>query len=180
MSASTGVTPGEARAGEPRPAAVDTHPIEGDARPIAVVVYRSRTGKTRRFAEEIGGFLRERGLEVVVGSVGDIDPATLAEADHVLLGCWTEGWFVIHQHPDQPWVAFTRDVPPLPHARVGLFTTYALLSGTMFARMREHLGSRTPTIAVELKSRDGRLGDAHRRALEGFVRPSVGMPPGRA
>ena len=39
----------------------------------------------------------------------------------------------------------------------------------MFARMREHLAGRIPAPALELKSRDGRLSEAHRRTLEAFL-----------
>jgi flavodoxin len=135
----------------------------------AVIVYRSRTGVTRRFANEIGEYLGVRGIETQVTSVGECDPAILAAADFVLLGCWTTGLLVIRQHPDQPWIDFARDVPALAGPRVGLFTTYKLATGSMFAKMREHLGDRVGSIALELKSRDGRLSDGHRRALDRFV-----------
>lgn len=135
----------------------------------AIVVYRSHTGTTRALAQAIGEHLGAREIETTVKSVGECDPATLVGADFVLLGCWTSGLFVIRQHPDQPWVDFARDLPALAGSRVGLFTTYKLATGSMFAKMRLHLGSRVPTIALELKSKDGRLSDAHRRALDAFI-----------
>ena len=70
----------------------------------AVVVYRSRTGTTRRLAEEIGAFLATRDVEPRVVSVGECDVQALADADYVLLGCWTSGLMVVAQHPDQPWI----------------------------------------------------------------------------
>jgi flavodoxin len=135
----------------------------------AAIVYRSRTGTTRRFAEEIGAHLRTRGIQVVVASVGDADPRELATVDFVLLGCWTNGLMVILQHPDQPWIDFAREVPALPGARVGLFTTYRLLTGSMFGKMRSELGDKAAAITLELKSRDGSLSAAHREALDRFV-----------
>jgi flavodoxin len=39
----------------------------------AVIVYRSRTGTTRRLAEEIGRFLASRDIEPRVVSVDDCD-----------------------------------------------------------------------------------------------------------
>jgi flavodoxin len=135
----------------------------------AVIVYRSATGTTRRLAEEIGAHLEFRGLEVTVQSVGECDPASLAGADTVLLGCWTSGLLVVAQHPDEPWLAFVRDLPALGEARVGLFTTYKIATGSMFNRMRAALGSRVARVDLELKSRDGHLPRDGRAALDRFI-----------
>ncbi len=143
----------------------------------AAIVYRSRTGTTRRFAEEIGAHLRTRGMQVVVASVGDADPAALAEADVVLLGCWTNGLFVVLQHPDQPWIDFVRAIPELRGPRVGLFATYRLLTGSMFGKMRAELSGRTGPIELELKSRDGNLSEDQRRALD-RIAAEPPAPPG--
>jgi flavodoxin len=135
----------------------------------AAVVYRSHTGTTRQLAEEIAAHLRDRGIDALVSSVGDRDLARLADVDYLLLGCWTNGWFVIHQHPDEPWLAFARDLPVLERPRVGLFTTYRLATGSMFAKMREKLVGKVPRVELELKSRDGHLSSAGRAALDRFV-----------
>jgi flavodoxin len=135
----------------------------------ACVVYRSATGTTRRLADAIGARLRAQGVDVSVASVGEADPAQVARADLVLLGCWTSGYLVVAQHPDQPWLDFVRDLPTV-RGRVGLFTTYKLATGSMFARMRGALAGKADRIGLELKSRDGRLGDAGRLALDAFLR----------
>ena len=135
----------------------------------AAVVYRSATGTTRRLGEEIGAHLRSRGIETTVGSVGEVDPASLAGMDIVLLGCWTSGLFVVRQHPDEPWLAFVRELPRLDGARVGLFTTYRLATGSMFGRMRRALTGKAERIDLEVKSRDGRLGADGRLALDAFL-----------
>ncbi len=134
----------------------------------AAVICRSRTGKTRRYAEETGAHLQTRGVDVPVVSIGDCDMATLGDVDLLLLGRWTNGMFVVMQHPDQPWVAFSRDLPPI-RARVGLFTTYQLATGSMFGRMKAELRGRTPEPEIELKWRDGRLSQADRATLDRFV-----------
>ncbi|HEY5495913.1 MAG TPA: flavodoxin domain-containing protein, partial [Candidatus Limnocylindrales bacterium] len=72
----------------------------------AVIVYRSRTGTTRRLAEEIGRFLASRDIEPRVVSVGDCDVQALSDVDFLLLGCWTSGLMIVRQHPDQPWIDF--------------------------------------------------------------------------
>jgi flavodoxin len=138
----------------------------------ATVVYRSATGTTRRLAEEIGAHLTARGVTTTVASVGECDPSSLAGVDLVLLGCWTSGLFVVAQHPDEPWKAFVRDLPALDRSKVGLFTTYKLATGSMFARMRDALGGRVRGIELELKSRNGHLSDAGKALLDGFIGPA--------
>ena len=135
----------------------------------AVVVYRSHSGVTRRYGEEIAAALARRGIQASVVSVGDCDFATLAEADYLLLGCWTSGLFFVLQHPDEPWLAFVRDMPEVRGARVGLFTTYKLVTGSQFPRMRAALEGKTNPPELELKSRNGHLSTADEQALESFI-----------
>jgi hypothetical protein len=135
----------------------------------AAVIYRSRSGTTRRFAEEIAAYLRTQGVEPHVTSVGECDMSALADVDLLLLGCWTNGLMIVLQHPDEPWLAFARDLPRITRARVGLFTTYKLATGSMFAKMRQRLVGKTPAISLELKSRDGHLSTSDKEALARFV-----------
>ena len=135
----------------------------------AAVVYRSRTGTTRRLAEEIGAYLRTRDVSATVVSVGDCDLGALDSVDYLLLGCWTNGMFVVLQHPDGAWSAFVRELPKISHPHVGLFTTYKLVTGSMFGQMRAELEDKVPSATLELKSRDGRLSDRDKQALDRFI-----------
>jgi len=135
----------------------------------AVIVYRSRTGRTRGLAEEIGAFLATRDIDPQVVSIGECDLQALLDVDYLLLGCWTSGLMIMRQRPDQPWVDFARAIPAISVPRVGLFTTYKLAIGGMFAQMHRHLAGRVPAAALELKSRTGRLSESDRRALERFI-----------
>ena len=138
----------------------------------AIVVYRSHSGVTRRYGEAIAAHLVARGVDARVVSVGECDMSALAGADYLLLGCWTSGMFVVLQHPDEPWLAFVRDMPALtggPSPKIGLFTTYKLRTGSQFPKMRAALSGRTLPPTLELKSRDGRLSAADGRALDGFI-----------
>jgi flavodoxin len=135
----------------------------------AVVVYRSHSGVTRRYGEEIGAALTKHGIQVEIASVGDCDFEAAAEADYLLLGCWTSGMFVILQHPDEPWMAFVRDMPETKRPRVGLFTTYKLATGSQFPKMRAALAGKTNDPVFELKSRNGHLSAADEKTLEGFL-----------
>jgi flavodoxin len=135
----------------------------------AVVVYRSHSGVTRKYGEEIAGHLRGRGLAVTVASVGECDFGSLADADYLLLGCWTSGLFVVLQHPDEPWLAFVRDMPVTTSPKVALFTTYKLVTGSQFPKMRAALAGKAREPELELKARGGALSDADRAALDRFV-----------
>ena len=135
----------------------------------AVVVYRSHSGVTRGYGEEIGRFLREQGVAVEVVSVGECDFATLADADYLFLGCWTSGLFFVMQRPDVPWLAFARDMPASPRPKVALFTTYKIATGSQFPKMRAALAGKTASPQLELKSRDGHLSAADERSLEQFL-----------
>jgi flavodoxin len=135
----------------------------------AVVVYRSHSGVTRRYGEEIGAFLQKHGIEAGVASVGDCDFATLPDADYLFLGCWTSGMFVVRQHPDEPWLAFVREMPQTKRPRVGLFTTYKLATGSQFTKMRAALAGKTNAPEIELKSRGGHLSAANEAAIVAFL-----------
>jgi hypothetical protein len=52
---------------------------------------------------------------------------------------------------------------------VALFTTYKLLTGTQFPRMRAVLAGKTSPPELELKSRDGRLSPKDDEAIERFI-----------
>jgi sulfite reductase alpha subunit-like flavoprotein len=143
---------------------------EGETRmKKAAIVYHSRTGTTRRLAEEIGAFLATRDIEPTVVSTADCDVRMLGDVDYLFLGCWTSGLMVVLQHPDRPWIEFARTLPAIVAPRVGLFTTYKLASGSMFSQMRKHLASKIPAIGLELRSRTGRLSGADKRVLERFL-----------
>ena len=141
----------------------------------AMVVYRSHTGVTRRYGEEIAAFLETKGVSATVVSVGECDMTGLKSADYLFLGCWTAGLFVVMQHPDEPWLAFVRDMPKLPSTaeggpKVALFTTYKLRTGSQFPKMRAALAGKTSPPLLELQSRDGSLSPRDDEALELFIR----------
>jgi flavodoxin len=135
----------------------------------AAIVYCSATWTTAGLADDIDRHLRERGIETRVAAFGEIDTAGLADVDYLFLGCWTHGWFIVNQHPEQAWVDWTRELPHLDKPRVALFTTYKLRTGSMFGRMREALRPTGARIGAELKSRDKRLTDEGRRRLDAFI-----------
>jgi hypothetical protein len=151
-------------------------PDRGGSVASAIVVYRSHSGVTRRYGEAIAAYLTGKGVTTKVVSVGEVDISALAGADYLFLGCWTSGLFLVAQSPDEPWLAFARDMPPLAAGgdaesapKVALFTTYKLRTGSQFPRMRAALAGKTLPPALQLQSRDGRISPEDSTALERFL-----------
>jgi flavodoxin len=135
----------------------------------ALILYNSKTGTTERFAGEIGDFLSREGINTRVSSIFKFDPEDIARADIVLLGCWTSGFMIVLQHPERTWVEFAKTLPDLRNKKTGFFTTYALATGSMFKKMKQHLTMTSGGNDLELKSRDGHLHDSHRQQLSTFL-----------
>jgi flavodoxin len=135
----------------------------------AAIVYCSATWTTAGLGEDIERVLVARGIETRIAAIGEIDTASLADVDYLFLGCWTHGWFVVNQHPEQAWVDWTKELPRLDRPRVALFTTYKLRTGSMFARMRRALADKAPKVELELKAKGRNLAPDGRRALEAFL-----------
>lgn len=136
----------------------------------AVILYNSRTGTTKKYAEEIGKYLETKEINAQVSSTQQYRPESLDQADYVLLGCWTSGLFIILQHPNDVWNNFAAQLPSMPEAKLALFTTYKLLTGSMFKNMYKQLNGRFASPALELKSKDGLLSEEDKAALDQFVR----------
>ena len=101
------------------------------------VVYASRSGNTRRAAELIAGAATERGHQVTVHPVDDLDYKTLATADLVVLGTWVAGHFVIGQKPGD--ARRLAKVPKLTGKQVALFMTYAINPGPALRKFEQQL-----------------------------------------
>ena len=112
----------------------------------AVVLYYSHKGKTARYAREIAMYLWSKGLSVSLSAVTDYDPARLGEADFLITGCWTCGWFVVGQHK--------------------------IRTGSLFRRMREALGLTGRDEVPCLASRSGLLTEADKSRLDLFINSS--------
>lgn len=134
----------------------------------ALIIHHSKTGRTSWYAHAIATHLSTCNVEAQVTSIRDFKPAMLDGVQHVLLGCWTHGLMVVLQHPEQEWVDFARALPSLEDRKVALFTTYLILTGSMFRTMRKHLKG-VPESALTLQSRSIELSAADKKRLEQFV-----------
>jgi flavodoxin len=135
----------------------------------AVVIYHSRTGTTKKYAEEIGKYLELRSVRVNVLSTAEFQPEMTENMNYILLGCWTNGLFFILQHPDKAWKNFAKKLRANPDAKLVLFTTYKFVTGSMFRKMYAHLEEKFPTPLFNLQSRDGALSNQDQLDLDSLL-----------
>ena len=135
----------------------------------AVIIFHSKTGITRRYAEETEDYLRSKGLEVTSRSVKSYRKGECDDADYLLLGCWTSGLMIMLQHPDSEWKDFAKDFEGSSQAKTLLFTTYKLLTGSMFRNMLSTVEGKIKTPSAEIKSRTGSLSENDRKILDNFI-----------
>lgn len=135
----------------------------------ATIIYHSSTGTTEEYAHEIGGYLAQKGLETQIASITDFQDEMLTGAEFVFFGCWTSGLFIMAQKPELSWVEFARRIPSKLDAKIALFTTYKLLTGSMFRNMYKELDEKYPIPTLELKSRGPSLTEKNRIELDRFL-----------
>ena len=135
----------------------------------AVIIYNSKTGTTKKYAEEIASFLKSKGISIRISSIQAFQENMLNNADYVFLGCWTNGLMFILQHPDQEWKDFAAKLPSMPSAKLIFFTTYKILTGSMFRNMYSQIKDRFSKPSMELKSRTGFLSATDKRKLDSMI-----------
>lgn len=134
----------------------------------ALIVYHSRRGKTAAYAREIAMFLWSQGVSIRLMATTDCTAEKLQGVDYLFCGCWTSGWFVIHQYPHRIWCDFARSLPSPLTAKVFFFTTFRFRVGSMFRQMARKLG-----IALQpshtIASKTGVLTNEDRQAIVCFL-----------
>ena len=137
----------------------------------AVILYNSKTGITAKYAREIGKYLEAKGVDVQISTIQGYkyNQEILDNADYVLLGCWTSGLMVILQHPETVWKEFAAKLPDMKNAKLALFTTYKILTGSMFRNMYKELNGKFAESSLELKSRNGMLSEEDEKAIDAFI-----------
>lgn len=135
----------------------------------ALIIYNSKTGTTKNYAQEIGKFFEIRDISVNVVSIEDYNEKMLQNVDYLLLGCWTSGLMLFLQRPEKTWISFVSQLPSLRGIKVGFFTTYKVLVGSMFKNMAKLLKGKIEKHSVELKSKDGHFSWDNSVALAQFI-----------
>ena len=92
------------------------------------IVYDTHTGTTAAAAEKMAEVVRAAGHECAVANLSNAATA-LTGAKAVVLGAWTEGWFIIRQHPSEPMMKFLDDAT-LSGKPVAVYATYKLAVGS--------------------------------------------------
>jgi flavodoxin len=131
----------------------------------ALILYHSRTGTTAAYSEEIAAELSGKGVETKILPMYQASSAPVEEADTIFLGCWTSGLMVLLQKPEKIWVEYLNQLPDVKSKEIVLFTTYKLLTGSMFSEMKKHLPEGSSVSLIKLKSRDGKLSASNKQLL---------------
>lgn len=135
----------------------------------ACIIYNSKHGTTKAYAEEIGKALKEKGIENQIFSIADYKKDYLQTADIILLGCWTHGLMFFAQHPEKAWKDFAKQMPGIKAKKLGLFTTYKLATGSMFRKMEVCLKDKADASQLMLRSKNGQLSEESAKQLGQFI-----------
>jgi flavodoxin len=135
----------------------------------ALILYHSKTGTTANYAERIKLYLIEKGIDSEMSSIKYFNDKMLENVDFLFLGCWTSGLFFFLQHPENEWIEFAKKLNINSNTKVALFTTYKLLTGSMFKNMKKHIKRDVQFSSVQLKSKHGELSESDKGELDKFV-----------
>jgi len=135
----------------------------------AVVLYQSKTGTTKKYAEEIQNYLSEKGIETLLVPIKNFKKEQFDGNNYLFLGCWTSGLFFFLQHPDKQWIKFSKKLPENTNVKIGFFTTYKILTGSMFRNMKKNLKGVGNITNLHLKSKDGKISDLDKIAIDEFL-----------
>jgi flavodoxin len=135
----------------------------------ALIIHQSKKGHTRRYAQEIGKFLTEKGIESNVISLEEYKADLLQDVSHLFLGCWTGGLFFFAQHPDNEWIHFVQKMNVPEGIPIGLFTTYILATGSMFRAMKKHIPGKVVASMPEWRSKNSLVSEQDKESLARFI-----------
>lgn len=135
----------------------------------ATIIYHSKRGTTQKYAAEIAFYLKKKGIESKVTSIQKFQNVDIEDVDYIFFGCWTSGLFFILQHPEKEWVEFARSLPQNFTAKIALFTTYKIRTGSMFRTMQKQLFGKTSVPFCKLESRNGELSELNKKIIDKFI-----------
>lgn len=93
----------------------------------AVIIYNSLTGTTAKAAHRIASELKALRYDATPVAIGDVDDATVADADLVIVGTWTDGIVILGQKPAGK--KKLRGLPSLSGKKAVVYCTYAVDPG---------------------------------------------------
>jgi flavodoxin len=122
----------------------------------ALIVYYSKTGITKRFAEAIAYQLKKR-VDVKIKSIEEVTSQDIIECKMLYLGCGTDGMYIFGQKPEKPWADFVSNLPAVEGKKTVLFTTYKISAGGVFHKMKALLEPKGYRIIGSMKSNNGKF-----------------------
>ncbi len=131
----------------------------------ALVLFHSRRGTTASYGQEIAGELLQNGVEATAVPLYSAETVDTTEADTLFIGCWTSGLMFFNQHPEKDFISYVQKLPDLGDKKVVLFTTYKILTGSMFRMMSKYLPGNPEVSHIKMRSRSGRLSNDDRGRL---------------
>ncbi|HEY9123131.1 MAG TPA: flavodoxin domain-containing protein [Bacteroidales bacterium] len=132
----------------------------------ALVVYQTKTGTTKKMANEIAAQLAQNNARVKVASIDEVSHDEFLAAEQIYIGCPTEGLFIFGQKPTKDWKKFVNKLPVMANKRAVMFTTYKVATGSMFKKMKSelrYLGLNVDNRAF--RSKDGLLNEVQKKVL---------------
>ncbi|MDP6368414.1 MAG: flavodoxin domain-containing protein [Planctomycetota bacterium] len=126
------------------------------------IVFDSRTGTTRAAATAMGTVFEDQGHECSVQPVADADPAQVSEADLICIGSWTQGLFIVLQHPTKASMQFISRLGDIRGKKAAVFCTYKIATGSLLPRMAAALEAHGAQVVGQFKYRGPELTDEFR------------------
>lgn len=99
----------------------------------AVIIYNSLTGTTEKAAYRIASEMKALRIEATPVAIGDVDDETVAAADLVIVGTWTDGIFVVGQKP--AGARKLKALPSLKGKKAVVYCTYAVDPGQTLEKL---------------------------------------------
>ncbi len=114
-----------------------------------VVAYDSVGGRTASCARAVADLLGADGTTVEILPLKQVDTMTLARADLLVLGTWTEGFVVAGVGPSRTTRRWLADLPPIAGLRVATFCTYGVTPRGTLGIMRTLIEARGGEVVAE-------------------------------
>jgi flavodoxin len=114
-----------------------------------VVLYFSRTGKTKFMAETIADALKAPSF-----SITSSDPAVVEDYDMIILGTSVEG-----ARPAKETTDFINNLPTTDGKKAILFCSYKIFKGKTFKAMSEALADKGYNTSIDVSKRNVKIGE---------------------
>ncbi len=136
----------------------------------AIIIYQSSKGTTKQLSYDIANFFNSKEIDSKVVSVDQFQETDVSTYDYIFLGCWTKGLMFFAQHPDSHWQKLVKSLSLPSDAKIAMFTTYKILTGTMFSKMIKCIPENQREDVLQIKSRNSSIPAKMRTQLKDFIK----------